>query len=221
MERILVSWSGGKDSAMTLYALIREKTYNIAALLTTVTQDYDRISMHGVRRSLLERQAVSLGFPLEIVWISKQDSCQEYESKMHQALEKYVDRGVLRVASGDIFLQDLRRYREENLSKIGMKGVFPLWERSTRELAHGFIASGFGAVVSCVDSRALSKGFAGRAFDEAFLGDLPQDVDPCGENGEFHTFVYDGPIFKKRISYSFGEMVLRDDRFYFSDLIPE
>jgi uncharacterized protein (TIGR00290 family) len=219
-ERILLSWSGGKDSAMALYELQITRAYDTSALLTTVTEDYDRISMHGVRRILLEQQAHSLGFPLETVNITKSASNDEYEAKMRTKLMEQQSRGVSSVAFGDIFLEDLRKYREENLSKIGMKGIFPIWKRETTELANTFIDLGFKAIITCVDSKVLDKTFAGRIFDEQFLADLPSSVDPCGENGEFHSFVYDGPTFRKEIAFTVGEVVLRDSRFYFCDLIP-
>lgn len=220
-ERVLFSWSGGKDSAMALYEILKSQEYEISAMLTTVTEDYDRISMHGVRRILLERQADSLGFPLERVLISKNASDEEYESNMRQVLTKYLGTGVSSVVLGDIFLEDVRACREDNLAKIGMKGIFPLWRRDTRELAHTFIDLGFKAMITCVDSKALEKRFVGRALDDQFLSDLPSTVDPCGENGEYHSFVYDGPIFQERILHTIGEVVLRDDRFYYCDLIPD
>jgi len=219
-ERVLFTWSGGKDSVMALYELQKAGDYEISALLTTVTKDYDRISMHGVRRVLLEQQADSLGYSLEQVFISKNASNEEYEAKMREILEKYVKAGISTVVFGDIFLEDVRKYREENLSKIGMKAVFPIWKRNTTELTHTFIALGFKAVITCVDSKVLDKRFVGRRFDERFLSELPSNVDPCGENGEFHSFVYDGPIFRESLLYELGEVVLRDNRFYFCDLIP-
>jgi uncharacterized protein (TIGR00290 family) len=220
-EKIIFTWSGGKDSAMALYELQRTQSYEVAALLTTITADYERISMHGVRRILLERQADSLGLSLEKVFISKNASNEEYESKMQEVLMKYRAAGVSSVVFGDIFLEDLRKYREDNLSKVDMKGIFPIWKRDTTELAHTFIDLGFKAVVTCVDSKVLDKIFAGRVFDRQFLSELPSTVDPCGENGEFHSFVYDGPIFRERIAFRFGDIVLRDNRFYFCDLIPD
>jgi len=176
--------------------------------------------MHGVRRVLLEQQAVSLDYPLCQVLISKSSSNEEYEARMQEALEKYKSSGVSSVAFGDIFLEDLRKYRETNLSKIGMRATFPIWKRESFELARTFIALGFKAVVTCVDSKALDKRFVGRLFDEQFLSELPSDVDPCGENGEFHSFVFDGPMFRKKVSFEPGEIVLRDNRFYFCDLLP-
>jgi len=220
VEKVLFTWSGGKDSAMALYELQKVYNYKILALLTTITDGYDRISMHGVRNSLLEQQIESLGFPLEKVHISKDSSNEEYEAKMKNALLRYQAQGVSSVAFGDIFLEDLRRYREKNLSKIGLKGIFPLWMRNTAELARTFIDLGFKAIITCIDSKFLDKSFAGRVFDKQFLSELPSSVDPCGENGEFHSFVYGGPIFKSEIPYEKGEVVLRDNRFYYCDLMP-
>ena len=219
-EKVILSWSGGKDSAMALYELQKTNSYDISALLTTVTKDYDRISMHGVRRLLLERQAEALGVPLLKVYITKDASNDEYEKEMREKLVDRRSNGNLSVAFGDIFLEDLKKYREENLSRIGMKGIFPIWKRDTTELANTFTNLGFKAVVTCVDSKVLDKEFVGRVYDKQFLADLPPGADPCGENGEFHSFVYDGPIFRDKIAFTTGEVVLRDKRFYFCDLIP-
>lgn len=220
-EKVLFTWSGGKDSAMSLYELQSTQSYKVLALITTVTKDYDRISMHGVRSILLERQAESLFLPFEKIYITKNASNEEFESRMKDKLLYYQSQGVFSIAFGDIFLEDLRKYREENLSKIGMKGIFPIWKKNTTELAHKFIDLGFKAVITCIDSKVLDKSFAGREFDRQFLSKLPHTVDPCGENGEFHSFVYDGPIFRKEISHQKGEVVLRDNRFYYCDLIPD
>lgn len=220
VEKVLFTWSGGKDSALALYELQRNGRYEVTALLTTVTEDYDRISMHGVRRVLLEQQAQSLGLPLEIVYIPRNSSNEDYEARLREKLLQYKSRSVTSVVFGDIFLEDVRNYRENNLAQVGMKGVFPIWKRDTGELAHTFIDLGFKAIITCVDSNALDGKFAGRPFDERFLSELPSNVDPCGENGEFHSFVYDGPIFRKKIKYKKGRIVLRDNRFYFCDLIP-
>jgi len=219
-EKVLFSWSGGKDSALALREILVSGEFEIAALLTTVTADYDRISMHGVRRTLLERQADSLGFPLEIVSISKNSSNEEYEANMRRVLTQHLVAGVSSVAIGDVFLEDVRQYRERNLAKIGMKGIFPLWRRDTRELVRTFIDLGFEAIITCVDSQALSQDFVGRVIDRQFVDGLPPLVDPCGENGEYHSFVYDGPIFREPIRHAVGEVVLRDDRFYYCDLVP-
>ncbi len=220
MERVVLLWSGGKDSALALYELRRAGKYEVAALLTTVTEEYDRVSMHGVRRLLLERQAASVGLPLTQVRIPRNCSNEEYASRMASTCEELKGIGLHTAASGDIFLEDVRRYREGQLAEAGMRGVFPLWGRESAQLARTFVAAGFAAVTVCVDAQALDKEWAGRAFDARFLADLPRGVDPCGENGEFHTFVSNGPIFTERIAWVRGEVVLRDDRFYYCDLLP-
>jgi uncharacterized protein (TIGR00290 family) len=212
-----MSWSGGKDSALALHEIIETGGYEIKALLTTVTADFDRISMHGVRRSLLHAQASSLGLPLEEVWIPKGASNETYEAQMRAALSKQRDAGVEAVAFGDLFLRDIRDYREDRLGRAAMRGLFPLWGRDTGRLSREFIELGFRAVVCCVDPRRLGKEFCGREFDRSFLDSLPPGVDPCGENGEFHTFVYAGPIFNNEIGVMKGKVVLRDG-FYFADL---
>jgi uncharacterized protein (TIGR00290 family) len=186
-------------------------------LLTTVTEEYDRISMHGVRTSLLEQQAQSLGCELQVVKISKACTNDEYEKKMMSALDNFQTTGIRSVVCGDIFLEDVRRYREERILK-GWKGVFPLWKQDTTELARRFIEVGFRAVLCCVDTAVLDRSFAGREYDEKLLAELPAGVDPCGENGEFHTFVFDGPIFAKPVGITTGESVLRDERFWFCDI---
>jgi uncharacterized protein (TIGR00290 family) len=219
-EKVILSWSGGKDSALALHELQKAGDYEIAVLLTTVTRDYDRICMHGVRRVLLEQQAKALGLPLETVFISKGASNDEYESQMQQVLTRYLAAGVRSVAFGDIFLEELRAYREAKLSTIGIKGLFPLWKRDTAELACTFISLGFRAVITSADSNCLRSGCVGRAFDEQFLTSLPPAVDPCGENGEFHSFVYDGPIFSRRVLHTVGEVVRRENGFYYCDLMP-
>lgn len=218
--KTLLAWSGGKDSVMALYELKQHRDCEISALLTTVTEDYDRISMHGVRCSLLEQQAKALELPLEKVYIPKNASNDEYEARMKERLMDYKSRGVSSVAFGDIFLQDVRKYREQNLAKIEMHGLFPLWEKNSTELAHRFIHMGFKAIITCVDSNVIDKRLVGRMYDEQFLKELPANVDPCGENGEFHSFVYDGPIFKTKIAFTTGDIVLRDNRFSFCDLVP-
>jgi len=219
-ERAVLAWSGGKDSALALHEIRKAGSPEVHALLTTVSNDYDRISMHGVRRVLLERQVESLGFPLDIVPVPRFGSNEEYDRMMRHALAGYLRKGISSVVFGDIFLEDVRKHREENLSRIGMQGVFPLWKKDTGKLAREFIDRGFKAVVTCIDGEALDGSLAGREFDEGFLAELPARVDPCGENGEFHTFVYDGPMFRHRILYEKGETVLRDRRFHFCDLIP-
>lgn len=216
---VLFCWSGGKDSCMALHQLRRDPLREVVALLTTVTEGYDRISMHGVRRILLERQAAALGLPLEIVTIPPQCVNAEYESRMEAMLLTWKNRGVTEVAFGDIFLEDLREYREKNLARVGMKALFPVWKRPTRELAREFITLGFRTVTVCVDPKILDGSFVGRNIDADFLAALPAAVDPCGENGEFHSFVYDGPGFSAPVEFTVGEKVLRDG-FYFCDLLP-
>ena len=219
-EPILFCWSGGKDSAMALHTLLQRSDIQIAALLTTVTEGYERISMHGVRRDLLERQAQSIGLPLHEVRIPPQCVNPVYEARMEAALRIYLEKGVRKVAFGDIFLEDLRAYREKNLARVGMTAIFPVWKRDTRELIRSFHASGFRAVAVCVDPKILAPSFAGRELDESFFRDLPPHADPCGENGEFHSFVFDGPIFHSPISVRTGEIVNRDG-FVFCDILEE
>ena len=218
-EKVLLSWSGGKDSAIALYEIQRGREYEVVSLLTTLTEEYDRVTMHGVQRVLLERQAESLCLPLHQILISKEASNEEYASKMQVALAEFQNANVHSVVFGDVFLEDVRKYREDNLSKIGMKAIFPIWGRDTAELAQTFVALGFKAIVTCVDSKILGETFVGRMIDDSFLAELPPNVDPCGENGEFHSFVFDGPIFRTRISLTVGQIVLRDS-FYFCDLVP-
>lgn len=217
-EKVLIAWSGGKDSALALHEISKNPRYEMAGLLTTVTEDYHRISMHGVRESLLEQQASSIGLPLSKVFISKNGSNEEYESKMKAVLFKFQKLGVYAVVFGDISLEEIRKYREENLAKVGMKGVFPIWGKDN--LPQTFIDLGFQAIVTCVDAKVLDKRFVGRLFDGDFLSELPASVDPNGENGEFHSFVFDGPIFQNKISYEIGKVVKRDS-FYFCDLQPQ
>ncbi len=218
-EKVILAWSGGKDSAITLYEIQQRTDYQVVSLLTTLTSDYDRVSMHGVRRALLERQAESLSLPLYEVFISKEATNEEYASKMQAALTDFQKAGVSSVVFGDIYLEDVRKYREDNLSKVGMNAVFPIWGRDTAELARTFVDLGFKAIITCIDSKVLDNMFAGRIIDDSFLAQLPSNVDPCGENGEFHSFVFDGPTFNSSIQYTLGQIVLRDS-FYFCDLIP-
>jgi len=219
-EKILVSWSGGKDSVLSLYQIVKAEKFEISALLTVFTEDYDRVSMHGIRRIMLEKQVEYLGHSLEKIFIPKDASDKEYKSQMVNTLKKYLLHGIRSIIFGDIFLEDVRKYREENLSKIGMTALFPLWKKDTFQLAKEFIKLGFKSVITCVDSKNLSKNFVGRVFDKKFLSALPSNVDPMGENGEFHSFVYNGPLFKRRVKFELGDIVLRDGRFYFCDLIP-
>ena len=217
MKPVLMSWSGGKDSCLALYEIQKSSNYRVAALLTTMTREYDRISMHGVRRALLEKQAANLGLPLLQVLISKGANNEEYEMKMAQAFNQRREDGLDSVIFGDLFLEDIRAYREQFLARHKMKGLYPVWQRNTTELIKEFIELGFKAVLTCVDSKTLDKSFAGKTIEEDFLSLLPANVDPCGENGEFHTFVYDGPNFTQPVEFSIGETTLRDG-FWFCDL---
>jgi uncharacterized protein (TIGR00290 family) len=204
---------------MALRELQSDPGLRVEALLTTITQDYDRVSMHGVRRTLLERQADSLGIPLHQISISKSATNVEYETRMAQAFAIYRKHGTNRVAFGDLFLEEIRAYRERLLTGQGMHGLYPVWGRDTLALIQEFIRQGFKTVVVCVDPKQLDPSFLGRVIDEDFLSRLPPGVDPCGENGEFHTFVFDGPIFRCPIRLGFGETVCRDS-FWFCDLVP-
>jgi uncharacterized protein (TIGR00290 family) len=218
-DQVLIGWSGGKDSALALYELKHEGSFDIAAMLTTVTEGYDRISMHGVRRTLLLQQAEALGYPLEEITIPQNCTNEIYEQRMQKTLEKYRRQGISAAAFGDLFLEDIRAYREERMSRIAMRCLFPLWGKPTADLARQFVDLGFRAIVACVDTRAIAAEFAGREYDEDFLSDLPAGADPCGENGEFHTFVYDGPIFSRPLQVQRGEKVLRENRFNYCDLL--
>lgn len=217
---MVLSWSGGKDSALALWALQRDAAYDVRALLTTVTEGYGRISMHGVRRDLLRAQAASTGLPLVEASIPPECPNDVYEQRMGQALTAAALQGIDHVAYGDLFLEDIRNYREAMLAAGEKQGVFPLWGRDTRALAGEFLDAAFRAYLVCVDPKALDPSFAGRAFDRALLRDLPPDVDPCGENGEFHTFVWDGPVFRSPVPCRPGDVVHRDG-FVYCDLLAD
>ena len=219
LKKILLSWSGGKDSVMALHEIQKRGDYEIAALLTTITDGYRRVSMHGVREELLERQAESLGLCLHKILIPQNPTNEEYESIMAEVLREYKNENIHSVAFGDVFLENLRKYREKNLAKMGMRAIFPIWKRNTGELVRAFIDGGFRAITTCVDSKVLDSSFVGREFNYDFLRRLPPHVDPCGENGELHSFVFSGPNFKEEITFTIGETVLRGS-FYFCDLLP-
>jgi uncharacterized protein (TIGR00290 family) len=217
---LALSWSGGKDSALTLHALRAAPGPEVGALITTVTGDYERISMHGVRRELLVAQAQAAGLPLVEVEIPAGCTNEVYEQRMGQVLAETALKDARAIAFGDLFLADIRAYREERLGRVGKRAVFPLWGRDTRRLAEEFIDDGFQALLVCVDPAQLDASFAGRAFDRDLLDDLPADVDPCGENGEFHTFVHRGPIFSNPVLCRRGDVVEREG-FVFCDLLRE
>jgi uncharacterized protein (TIGR00290 family) len=218
VDALALSWSGGKDSALALWALRSDGVWP-RALITTVTEGYERISMHGVRRELLAAQAEMVGVPLVEVRIPSGCVNEVYEQRMTDAFASAPLSMVQTVAFGDLFLEDVRAYREERLSAAGKHGLFPLWQQDTASLARQFIAAGFRAIIVCIDPRHLPASFAGRAYDEQLLADLPAGVDPCGENGEFHTFVHAGPIFAEPIACETGEVIERDG-FVFCDVLP-
>lgn len=205
---------------MMLHELKSAGEWEVVKLITTITAGYDRISMHGVRRELLHRQAAALQIPLLEVAISPQADNDEYESAMRQAWDEAVQNGIDTIAFGDIFLQDLKEYRERQLAAHALKCLFPLWQRETADLVRSFIELGYHAITTCVDPRKLDASFAGRIIDDEFLKDLPEGVDPCGENGEFHSFVFDGPLFREPVSFSRGEVIDRDN-FLFCELNPQ
>lgn len=217
-EPILLCWSGGKDSARCLRELRADPDLAVVGLLTTLSREHDRVSMHGVRRELLEAQARSVGVPLSTVELPTPCDNAEYERAMERALAPFLADGVRRVAFGDLYLEDVRRYREERLARVGLTGLFPLWGRDTGELAREFLALGFVAHLTCVDPRQIDPALCGRRFDAALLAELPATADPCGENGEFHSFVSDGPIFRAPIGVRRGEIVERDG-FVWCDLL--
>jgi len=216
-EKVVLSWSGGKDSALALYELRRGGEYEVVGLLTSVAEGYDRVSHHGVRADLLRRQADAIGLPLEVIYLPIGDDrpCtnEMYEQIMEAVMLRYREQGVTAVAFGDIFLEDLRAYRERNLARVGMHGVFPIWKRDTTELVHTFVDLGFAARVCAVEGK-LGPEFVGRLLDRQFVADLPEGIDPCGENGEFHSFVFDGPVFRRPVPLQVGQTVLRDTRYY-------
>jgi uncharacterized protein (TIGR00290 family) len=218
---VVMSWSGGKDSALALYELLGDPRYEVVALLTSVSEEFRRVSHHGVREELLEAQAEAIGLPLAKVYLPSGESApctnEVYEHLMGRAMADLRSRGVYTVGFGDLFLEDLRAWREGNMAKAGMSGVFPIWKRDTRELSRQIIALGFKAILSCVEAK-VGPGFVGREYDESLLEDLPQGIDPCGEYGEFHSFVYDGPCFQRAVPVRAGEIVMRDERYY-ADLL--
>lgn len=217
MAKVLLSWSSGKDSVWALYVLQQQGEHTVCGLLTTLNEAFDRVAMHSTRRELLEAQAEAVGLPLTVVPLPWPCSNEAYEAAMQTACEQAVADGVEAVAFGDLFLEDVRRYREERLQGSGLTPLFPVWGLETRQLAETMIAAGVKARVVCVDPQKISPEFAGRDLDAQLLRDLPAGADPCGENGEFHTFVYDAPMFRTAISVESGEVVERDG-FVFADV---
>lgn len=205
--KAIFNWSSGKDSALALYKTLKEEKFDVISLLTSINKEYQRISMHGVHVSLLEKQAESLGFPLIKMELPKEPSMEEYREIMGRTMTEIQSQGVTHSIFGDIFLEDLKKYREEQLQSIGMEAIFPLWKINTTNLIHEFLDLGFKTIVTCVNETYLDKSFAGKMIDESFIKDLPKNVDPCGENGEFHTFTFDGPLFKNPVEFEIGEIV--------------
>lgn len=241
MKKAFLNWSSGKDAAFALFLLQKEKEFRVKKLVTTVNSENDRISMHGIRKELLERQSHSLEIPLQIISLHGNVSMEVYNNTMETAVLKLKEEGFTHSVFGDIFLEDLKEYRENELKKVGIEAVFPLWKRDTDELIRNFISAGFKAICVCINSKLLDVSFCGRIIDEKFIADLPEGVDPCGENGEFHTFVFDGPIFSKPVDFAVGEKVQKfytsnqndendcftekkrtwDTSFWYCDLIPK
>ena len=240
MNKTYLNWSSGKDAALAFYLLKQNPEYQVSKLFTTVNKDLRRISMHGVQETLLNTQVESIGVPIQKVYLPKDTSMEVYNSKMKEATQKLKYEGFTHAAFGDIFLEDLKKYREEQLHAIGLQAVFPLWKKDTKAIMKQFLDLGFKAITVCINAKQLDTSFVGREVNEAFLDDLPPSVDPCGENGEFHTFVYDGPIFNHPISFEIGEKILKsyspskneeddcfsdktkswDTQFWYCDLIP-
>jgi uncharacterized protein (TIGR00290 family) len=235
----LMNWSGGKDSALALYHALQDPGLHVTDLLTSVSQAYQRVSMHGVRVALLERQAERIGLPLTRLELPEMPDMAEYEHRMQTTLAPLQARGITHAIFGDIYLEDLRQYREQQLARIGLEAVFPLWQRPVQELLREYLALGFRAVVVCVNEQYLDRSFCGRLLDEEFLRDLPPGVDPCGENGEYHSFMFDAPYFSQPIAFERGEIVRRtyqvpagsngsnnthpnpfDTGFWYCDLLP-
>jgi len=221
------NWSSGKDSALALYYLLQDKNFSIDCLLTSVSAEYDRVSMHGLRRELLLQQTESIGIPAKIIELPPQPTNAEYEALMKETVTGLLAKGYECTAFGDIFLEDLKAYREKQLEPYGINTVFPLWKKDTKELLSQFINLGFKAITVCVDGSKLDSSFVGRIIDHAFIAELPEGVDICGENGEFHTFCFDGPYFKEPVPITKGEIIMREydtngfkSKFWFCDLLP-
>jgi uncharacterized protein (TIGR00290 family) len=220
IKKILLSWSGGKDSAWALEVLRREKKYEIVGLVTTINQQFRRIAIHGYREALLDQQAAATGLPIWKVDLPFPCTNAEYESRMAVLVKRAVDEGIEGMAFGDLFLEDIRAYRLAKLAGTGLEAIFPVWGIPTGQLAKEMVAAGLKAYLTCIDPRVLDRSFAGRAFDAKLLTELPATVDPCGERGEFHTFACEGPMFSRSISVTPAEIVERDG-FVYADLLPE
>jgi uncharacterized protein (TIGR00290 family) len=240
MQKAYFNWSTGKDAALALYHVLQQNDYKVTQLVTTVNKDYERVSMHSLRETLLDAQVARLQLPVQKIYFPAEVSMSAYDVTMKKATQQLVNNGFSVGIFGDIFLEDLRKYREEKLQEVGIKGVFPLWKKDTKALLKEFISLGFKAITVCVNAKLLDESFVGRILDENFIDELPENVDPCGENGEFHTFVFDGPIFSSPIEFTIGEKVLKtytpsqneqdtcatddstwDTAFWYIDLLPK
>ncbi|RFN58059.1 Dph6-related ATP pyrophosphatase [Marixanthomonas ophiurae] len=241
MKQTYLNWSSGKDSVLAYYLLKNNPDYNVSKLVTTINTAVSRVSMHGLQEALLDAQAKSMGLPLQKIYLPEKTSMQLYNSKMQEATQKLKSEGFTHAAFGDIFLEDLKKYREEQLEKVGLQTIFPLWKKDTTTIMKEFLSLGFKAITVCVNAKLLDESLVGREVNEQFLTDLPDTVDPCGENGEFHTFVYDGPIFNHPVSFEIGEKVSKsyspskdndddcftddnkswDTKFWYCDLVPK
>lgn len=229
--RTYFNWSSGKDSAMALYLLLQQEKYQVDRLLTTVNAHYDRVSMHGLKRDVLIAQTKSIGLPLDIVEVPEQPSMEDYNSLMRAKILGLVAEGYTHAAFGDIFLEDLKVYREQMLSELDIEAIFPIWKKDTKELYREFIAQGFRTVIVCLNNELLDESFLGRELSMELLDEFPVEIDPCGENGEFHTFCFDGPIFKYPINFKLGKKVFKNYtnpsdaskniRFGFCDIVLE
>ena len=209
MKKAFFNWSSGKDSALALYKVLQQKEYDVQRLLTNVNKDYSRISMHGLRETLLDKQVAQIGLPLDKLYFPADVTMDMYNDKMRTQLTEFKNQGLDYSIFGDIFLEDLKKYRDTKLAEVELTGVYPIWKRDTKEVIAEFLALGFKAITVCVNAKLLGEEFVGRVIDEDFINDLPDNVDVCGENGEFHTFVFDGPIFKKPVEFEIGEKVLK------------
>ena len=243
MKKTYFNWSSGKDATFALYKMLQNPEFSIDLLVTTINQDFGRVSMHGLRNELLEKQAQSIELPLQTIPFSANVTMDDYSETMKSAMDSLVKQGFTHGVFGDIFLEDLKAYRDSKLAEVGVTGVYPLWKQDTKQLIQEFLDLGFKAITVCVNAKLLGKEFVGRVIDEQFIKDLPENVDVCGENGEFHTFVFDGPIFSKPIDFKIEEKVLRsytlhendddnchqdadeqknyDTSFWYCDLIPK
>ncbi|EWH14186.1 ATP-binding protein [Cellulophaga geojensis KL-A] len=242
MHKTYFNWSSGKDSALALYKMQQSNAYKVDRLVTSVNSTFNRVSMHGLRLPLLEAQAKAIGLPLQTIMLNADVSMSSYNEVMKTTMQGLILKGYTHAVFGDIFLEDLKKYREDKLKEVGVKGVFPLWKQDTKVLLKELVQLGFKAITVCVNAKLLDESFVGREVDESFFNDLPENVDPCGENGEFHTFVYDGPIFKQPVSFTVGEKVQKgyapttnkddncfkkdedttwDTSFWYCDLLPK